>query len=387
MTTELHEVIVIGAGPAGLATSRELLRRGVDHVVLERGDVAQSWANFYESLTLHTGKHMSGLPGMRIPRTAPLFVPRSEFVAYLRRYAERFALPVHTKTDVRTATRVDNGRTRWQIRAVGPRGESALEARTLVVATGIASNPREPSIAGRDVFERGGGRVVHSIAYRQPNELMGKRVLVVGVGNSGGEIASEIARAGEARGIVTPVTIAVRSGANVVPRDIAGIPVQYLARVMRKLPRRAREAVVGAIGRVIEKRRGPPVLPRPPYGPLDAIPLIGFNLVDAIREGLVRVRGGVERLTATGARFADDAEPAEEPYDVVILATGFAPALQPLGQLVRVDTKGFALRTDRVASADHDGLYFVGHNYDSTGGLFNIRRDAAEVASRVAHGA
>jgi cation diffusion facilitator CzcD-associated flavoprotein CzcO len=83
--TERFVAVIVGAGPAGLATSRELKQRGVVHVVLERGDsVAYSWANSYDSLTLHTGKHMSALPGMRLPRSSPLFVPRREFVSYLR---------------------------------------------------------------------------------------------------------------------------------------------------------------------------------------------------------------------------------------------------------------------------------------------------------------
>lgn len=183
---------------------------------------------------------------------------------------------------------------------------------------------------------------------------------------------------------MTHVTVAVRSGANVVPREILGVPVQYLARYIRKLPRKAREAVVRAVGRIVEKRHGPPVLPRPAHGPLDAIPLIGFNLVDAIRDGFVQVRGAISRLTSSGAVFADGKTPAEVPFDVVILATGFAAALAPLGQLIRVDSKGFALRRDRVASADHDGLYFVGHNYDATGGLFNIAHDARLVARHIA---
>ena len=392
MAGSFTDVVVIGAGPAGLATSRELSRRGVPHVVLERGDqVGHSWAHFYDSLTLHTGKHMSGLPGMRIPWSAPLFVPRARFVAYLQRYAERFDLPVRSHAEVRTVERLENGTAHWRLHVGGDGigrtgGAKTIDARVLVVATGIASQPREPSIPGRAEFERSGGRVLHSAQYREPTPFLGKRVLVVGVGNSGGEIASELARAGQKGGQVTVVTVAVRSGANVVPREILGIPIQYLARFMRKLPRSAREAVVAAIGRIIEKRRGPPVLPRPAYGPLDAIPLIGFNLVDAIRDGLVSVRGGLERLTSNGARFADHKSPGEVPFDVVILATGFTPALQPLGQLVRVDAKGFALRSDRVASADHDDLYFVGHNYDSTGGLFNIRRDAVDVARRVASG-
>jgi thioredoxin reductase len=382
---ECFEAIVIGAGPAGLATSRELARRGVQHVVLERGDrVAHSWANLYDSLVLHTGKHMSALPGLKLPRSAPLFVPRGEFVRYLEDYAARFRLPVRTGWCVTRVERLTSGTARWRVRAETPDGPAEVECAVVVVATGIVANPRVPSIPGADEFQRAGGRLLHAIEYRAPDSFYGKRVLVVGAGNSGGEIASELARMGNAIGNVTDVTIAVRSGANVVPREILGIPVQYLARYIRKLPRKAREAVVRLVGRIVEKRRGPPVLPRPAYGPLDAIPLIGFHLVDAIRDGVVRVRGGIDRLTRTGVAFADGKTPAELPFDAVILATGYSAALAPLGQLIRVDTKGFALRRDRVESADHDHLYFVGHNYDATGGLFNIARDARIVAERIA---
>ena len=382
---EYFDVVVIGAGPAGLATSRELTRRGVQHVVLERGDrVAYSWANLYDSLVLHTGKHMSTLPGLRLPRSAPLFVPRGEFVRYLTDYAARFRLPVRTGWRVAAVDRLTSEERRWRVSAVTPEGPADVECRAVVVATGIIANPRLPAIPGADEFERAGGRVLHAVEYRAPHAFVGKRVLVVGAGNSGGEIASELARTGNGNGNVTEVTIAVRSGANVVPREILGIPVQYLARYIAKLPRKAREVVVRLVGRIVEKRRGPPVLPRPAHGPLDAIPLIGFHLVDAIRAGLVRVRGGIDRLTPTGALFADGKTPAELPFDAVILATGYSAALAPLGQLIRVDTKGFAVRRDRVESADHDDLYFVGHNYDATGGLFNIARDARLVAERIA---
>jgi putative flavoprotein involved in K+ transport len=149
---------------------------------------------------------------------------------------------------------------------------------------------------------------------------------------------------------------------------------------VRKLPRGAQEALVGAVRRLTELRRGPPVLPRSAVHPLDAIPLIGFHLADAIRAGLVRVRGAVAEMTEEGVRFADG---AEEPFDDVILATGFTPALGFLGDLVAVDERGFARRTDRVTSADQPNLYFVGHNYDATGGLFNIARDAPIVAERI----
>src|SRR3954470_19133253 len=147
--SEYFDVVVIGAGPAGLATSRELARRGVEHVVLERGDcVGYSWANLYESLVLHTGKHMSALPGMRLPRSAPLFVPRGEFVRYLTQYAARFVLPVRTGSRVTAVDRLTREEGHWRVAAETPHGPVEVHCRALVMATGIIANPRVPVIAG-----------------------------------------------------------------------------------------------------------------------------------------------------------------------------------------------------------------------------------------------
>ena len=356
----------MGAGPAGLATSQQLSQNRVPHRVLERGDdVGYTWANLYDSLTLHTGKHMSGLPGMGLPRSAPLFVPRQEFLEYLRRYARGLDLPVDTGRDVERMTRSDGT---WTVST----SRGVLAARVVVVATGIVANPKTPHFPGQDRFA---GRIAHSVAYRRPDGYAGRRVLVVGVGNSGAEIASEIAHAGG------KVTLAVRSGANVVPLTLAGLPLQYVAFGMRKLPRRVQEAAVALVQLLTQLRRGKPVLPRPAYSPLDEIPIIGFHLVDAITQGLIDVRGGVAELTADGARFTDGTAGR---FDEIILATGFGAALAPLGSLVQVDAKGFARRRDRVVSVDQPRLYFVGHNYDATGGLYNISRDARLAARLIA---
>lgn len=367
-TAERYPVVVVGGGPAGLATSAELRRRHIEHVVLERGESAgHTWMNLYDSLTLHTGKHLSTLPGMSFSRSVPIFPSRRDFVAYLHRYVEVFELPIETGQLV---TAVEPNGTGWTVRT----DAGDIGANAVVMATGIVSAPRMPSIPGRERFR---GRVLHSVEYRRPAGFQGRRVLVVGVGNSGGEIGSELANFG------AHVTMAVRTGANVVPRDLAGIPIQYVVFAMRGLPRRVRQEFARMVGRVTELRRGKPVLPKPPYGPLDAIPLIGFHLVDAIRAGRIAVRPSVAEITETGVRFTDG---VEEPFDDVILATGFTPALSALGDRVRTDAKGFALRTDRVTSVDQPGLYFVGHSYDSTGGLYNIRRDSVLAAERIARG-
>jgi hypothetical protein len=173
----------------------------------------------------------------------------------------------------------------------------------------------------------------------------------------------------------------VRSGANVVPLTLFGVPIQYVAYSMRRLPPGGKKVVVGLVQGVSRVRRGPPVLPVPPYGPLEHIPLIGFHLVDAIRSGRVRLAPGIRAFTGNGVTFTDG---SHTEFDDVILATGFQPALQPIAPFVRVDGAGFALRRDRVASADRADLFFVGHNYDSTGGIMNIAKDAPLVAQHIA---
>jgi cation diffusion facilitator CzcD-associated flavoprotein CzcO len=366
VSTQGRSVIVIGAGPAGLATSRELRHRGIDHVVLERGTaVGHAWRSLYDSLRLHTGKHMSALPGMAFPAATPLFPSRSDFVDYLERYALTFRLPVQTATAVTRVEPVGEG---WRVTTA--HGE--LSARALVVATGILSNPYLPDIPGRGSFR---GTLMHSVAYRRPDPFRDRRVLVIGLGNSAGEIGSELARSG------ARVTLSIRSGAAVLPRQMFGIPIQYFSLLTSWLPKRSQRALLNLNGTAMQLLRGKPVLPRPPFDPCRNVPLIGFELVEAIREGHVQARGSVTALTPDGARFADG---SEEPFDDVILATGFRAALGILEGVVSPDDCGFGRRRKRVRSAEWPNLFFVGHNYDARGGLFNIAQDSRAAGRLIA---
>jgi NAD(P)-dependent dehydrogenase (short-subunit alcohol dehydrogenase family) len=364
-----HHAVVIGAGPAGLATSRELRRQGIDHVVLERGNaLGHTWANLYDSLVLHTGKHLSSLPGLAFSRTTRLFPSRRDFLHYLEEYARQFDLPVRTGAEVGALTPVDG---QWRVRT---KAGAELTSTVVVIATGIVSNPYAASIPGRAQFA---GGVLHSVEYRRPDAHVGRRVLVIGAGNSAGEIAAELAAAG------AEVTVAVRSGARVVPRDLLGVPIQYLAVGISRLPRHVQRSIAGAIARASELARGPAVLPPPSKEKCSDVPLIGFHLVDAIRAGMIRLKGGVAEFTPGGVRFDDR---TEEPFADVILATGYRAALGVLGPLIRLDACGFAVRRGRVVSADQPNLYFVGHNYDTRGALRNIAQDARLVGRLIRRG-
>jgi hypothetical protein len=372
MAPEVYSALVIGAGPAGLAVSRELKRREIHHRVLERGDrIAHAWRKLYDSLTLHTGKHMSALPGMPFPKETPIFPTRPQFLDYLDRYAREFQLPLQTNCEVTGVERLKEG---WRVHA----SQGILEARALVVATGIISTPHRPVFPGENQFR---GRLIHSVEYRRPVPFAGRRVLVVGVGNSGGEIASELARSG------AKVCVAVRSGALNLPRTLFGIPIQYYSCLLVALPKKLQKAITGLTGKAAAIRRGPPVLPRPAMTDCPDVPLIGFHLADAIRDGLITVKGAIREFTPSGIRFADG---TADDYDDVILATGYKATVGLLNGLIQMDKCGFARRKDRVVSLDQPDLYFVGHNYDGTGGLFNIARDSQIVgkllSSRLANG-
>lgn len=363
----MDDVIVIGAGPAGLATSAALTQAGMAHRVLERGDtVGYTWAQiYYESLVLHTARRLSALPGLAFPRSTPQFPTRRDLVDYLHRYADTFRVPLELRADVTEVSR-DGGV--WSVRT----GAGVdRRAGAVVVATGIAANPYEPAIAGRDCFR---GVVLHSVRYQRPAEFVRRRVLVVGAGNSAGEIAVELADAG------AQVTLAVRSGATVLPRDIAGVPVHYLGVALGVLPASAQQIAARAMGRVTSLLRVRPVLRPAPVGGCPRMPLIGLRLADALRCGSIGLKHAIIQFTEDGMRFDDG---TELPFDAVILATGFRAAVGMLGSLIQVDHCGFARRRDRVASSDQPGVYFVGHNYGIQGALYNIGRDARLVARHI----
>jgi cation diffusion facilitator CzcD-associated flavoprotein CzcO len=363
MGTTAMDAVVVGAGPAGLATSRALARRGIEHVVLERGPrVGHSWRQFYDSLVLHTGKHLSALPGLRFPASTPLFPTRADVVAYLDRYAAHFRLPVRTSAAVTTVERIAG---LWRVRT---RDGMEIAARAVVVATGTAASPWTPDIPGRREFA---GRMLHSAEYRRSTDVAGPRVLVVGGGNSAADIATELAAAGRA------VTLSVRSPLRFSPLTVLGAPAQYVAFPLGWLPLRLQRAIVAR-----GDRRQMETRDRNAAVGCLRIPVIGSRQRHAIEQGEIGLASALTALTRDGARFADGSTRA---FDDVLLATGFRPALGCLATVrVRRDACGAACRRRRVASADAPTLFFVGQNADIRGTLFSLRCDARLTARMIA---
>ncbi|OEL19593.1 putative indole-3-pyruvate monooxygenase YUCCA11 [Dichanthelium oligosanthes] len=197
-----QEVIIVGAGPSGLAASACLSMRGVSSLVLERDDcVGSLWRKrAYDRLTLHLPKHASALPHAPHPAEAPNYLPRDDFVRYLDGYADRFGVRARLRREARAA-RFDAAEGRWHVAAVDlDTGDvERYVARYLVVATGKYDEKFVPEVPGLEGFP---GKVVHASEYRTAEGMKGKSVLVVGCGNSGMEIALDLAEAGAITSIV-----------------------------------------------------------------------------------------------------------------------------------------------------------------------------------------
>jgi cation diffusion facilitator CzcD-associated flavoprotein CzcO len=359
--------VIVGAGAAGLATAACLKQVGVPSVILEASsDVATTWRSLYDRLHLHTIKQLSGLPGYPLPRNAPRYLSRDEVVAYLRDYARHFDLRIETSQRVTRAYRRDG---LWVVEA--PAGERTTQA--LVSATGVFANPAEVSYLGQEIYT---GRIEGASTYRQPSPYAGKRVLIVGSGNTGAEIAIDLVEHGVA------ASVSIRAGANVVPRELVGIPIQRWAHVIAALPPPVTRPVAAVMLRNSARRQQKAGVPRPTGTIIGrpGVPVIGLDFLRLAKSGAIAIRPGIQSFKADAVVFADG---REEFYDVVIFATGYRPALAYLAGLLTLDDGGRPAR-DGVCSTDQPDLYFVGMQYDIRGTLFNIANEAPLAAMQIA---
>lgn len=362
------DAIIVGAGPAGLACAATMRAAGLGVTVLEKADsVGAVWRRHYDRLHLHTDRNRSGLPGMAMPKAYPTYPSREQMVEYLESYAARFDIRPVFNTTV-SGIRRDGAN--WCADANG----SPLTAAVMVVATGIADTPYRPSWPGLELYR---GALVHSSEYRNPAPYQAKRVLVVGFGNSAGEIALDLANAG------IDVALAVRSPVQILPRELLGFPILAWAILYRRLPARVVDFINAPILRLAVGRIEDLGLRRAAKGPRQMVeedgrvPLIDIGTLGKIRDGSIRVRGGIDRLTSEAVIFSDG---SSEKFDAIILATGFRPDLRQLMPEAKgvFDGHGMPLVTGKATAAP--GLYFCGQITSPTGQLREIGIEAQQIA-------
>jgi putative flavoprotein involved in K+ transport len=374
MTAEREDAIVIGGGFAGLSAASELRRHGFDPVVLERsGAVGQSWRARHEHLRLNTWRVVTRLPGSAVPRRAGPWPRRDDLVAHLERYATDERISVRTGVE---ACSIERSGEAWRVET----SAGTLEARVVIVATGHDRVPVLPDWPGTNSYL---GELIHSSAYRSSRPFRGRDVLVVGVGNSGSEIATDLASSGAAR-----VRLAVRTGVNLFGPSFLGIPITAWAYVLRYAPTRWADLVSGLTERI---RYGDlialGVVPAP-WGVATEMrvkgkgPVLDRGFSSAIRDGGIEVVGAVARFEGAEVVLAsgDRLHP-----DTVIAATGYRAGLEALvGHLVELDRWGRPACRDTGIDPAAPGLYFVGYSLPLTGQLPEMARTARRVARHAA---
>lgn len=347
----MDEVIVVGSGPAGLSTAAELGRRGVDVTVLERGErLGAAWAGRYDGLRFNTSRWISALPGAPFPRDYGWFPTRDQYVDYLDDYAARHHVGVRTGVEVE---RVDPG---WRV--VTTDGE-VLDARHVVVATGALNRPRLPAWASGTAYR---GSLVHASAYREPGPYRDRRVLVVGCGSTGMEIARQLVAGGAAQ-----VLLSVRTPPNLLPRETGGLPFDLPVPIFLRMPERVVDALLARVQRTVWGDLSAWGLPPSPDGVLAGLrrrggvgtAIVDKETVEAVRSGAVTVVAAVEALEEGGAVLVDG---ARVEVDDVVLATGYGTGLETMvGHLGVLDERGVPLVTDGGEALP--GLRFVGYVY------------------------
>jgi putative flavoprotein involved in K+ transport len=348
METERFDTVVIGGSQAGLTAGYYLRKEGRSFVILDSNDrVGDAWRQRYDSLRLFTAARYAGLPGSRFPGRGSHTPTKDELADYLETYAERFSLPVRSGTRVDRVSR--NGDT-----YIVAAGDLRLDAANVIVATGANQTPRTPAIA-RDLDP--GIVQMHSVAYRNPSQLRDGGVLVVGAGNSGGDLALE--------SVSSHPTWLSGPETGHIPFDIDGTFGRVLG-----------TRLVVFVGRHVLTQRTPIGRKMRAGAGIGGTPLVRVKPAQLVDAGVVRV----PRVVATrdGKPVLEDGRVLEVAN--VIWCTGFRHDLSWI-DLPIFDHEGAPMHERGVVTTE-PGLYFVGLPWQfaiASDVLPGVGRDAAYV--------
>lgn len=311
-TSSQGRVCVIGAGPAGLSAARALKRLGIPYDQYERHtDVGGIWdidnpgTPMYETAHFISSRNTSGFFDFPMPRTFPDYPSNRQILRYTRDFAAAYGLydAIRFATPVESVERAGDG---WTV-TLGD--GSRHDYRAVICATGTTWTPRVPDHPGTFT-----GEIRHSSAYRSPLELRGKRVLIVGLGNSGADIACDAAANADA------AFISVRRGYHVIPKHIFGIPTDEFAEKGPSLPLWLERALFGLLLRLAVGDASRQGLPKPDHKLFESHPLLNAQLLHYLQHGDIRAKADVERYDGREVVFVDG---SRERIDLVLYATGY----------------------------------------------------------------
>jgi Flavin-binding monooxygenase-like len=376
-------VCVIGAGPAGLAMIRRLLQAHVTGVtVYERqGELGGNWArddpsghtSVYDAVRSISSKTMTAMEDFPFPPGADDYPDRTELLRYLRGYAGAFDLLPYIRfnTEVKSVRRGANGM--WVV-VTQAGAEDAFDY--VCICTGHHWDPRMPDLPGN--FS---GRLLHSHAFRNSLSFTRDRVLVVGCGNSGADIALDVARRNG------QVTLSMRRGYHVIPRYLFGVPADvFYARLRRWVPHGLLRPLAQSILWGLSRAHGFRGLPEPDHKLFETHPLINSDLLPLIRDGRITVVGAVAAIDGGSVGFSCGASGV---FDTLIACTGYRVSFPFLGPEVWNPPAGREMPelVLRIFHPESPGLYFLGL-FQPSGSIWPLadlqaRLVAAHIADRL----
>lgn len=364
--------LIIGAGPAGLATAGRCRKAGIPFEIIEASDVVGvAWHNHYDRLHLHTVKQWSHLPHLPFPDSYPTYVSRQQLVDYFEMYVKQFEIHPVFNTEVQKIERADS---EWSVRTSG----ALYHAENVVIATGVNRLPKSPSWSAMDTFE---GQVVHSKYYKNAEPYLGKNVLVVGMGNTGAELALDLSE----HDINT--YISVRSPISVVPRDLNGRPVQVTSKMLEKIPfglgdwlgSQIRKVYFGDVTRY--GLRIAQLHPAQQLRETGKTPVVDIGTIDAIKAGKITVKPDVQSISEKQVTFVDQ---TYEHIDQIILATGYRAGIEEILPAIKDHMDDNGLPRGPIGEGALRGLYFVGYDNYKLGGIIGtIYTDSETVTNHL----
>lgn len=373
MTDISIENVIIGAGPAGMAVAGRMSQKAISFEILEQGDhLGQRWHDHYDRLHLHTVKELSHLPHMPFPEEYPRYIPKNLLIEYFEQYASTFGIKPNFNVKVLHIVRDSGG---WSVQTDG--GVHFL-CKNVILATGVNRIANYPSWEGMQSYE---GRIMHSRYYKNPADFVGQKILVVGMGNTGAEIALDLAEQD------IPVDISVRSPVNIVPRDIGGRPTQLTGKMLEYIPFGIGDAL-GALFRNLAignlstyGLQSSPLSPARQLRKTGKTPVIDIGTVDLIRAGRIKVKPAIDHFTAAGVTFGDGNTVG---YDLIILSTGYKPVLGELLEETAELLNDHGVPSHSIGKGKYRGLYFVGFDQYKMGGILGtIRVDSKTVVDDI----
>lgn len=366
------EIVVIGAGPAGLTAGGALKKVGLNPVLVDKDtQVGGTWLRRYDRLHLHSVRRFSGLAHYPLPRNLPAYVPKDKFAEYLQDYAKKFELNIIGGCPVKKVRMASNGaRPTWQIETEG----DTWQSKVVIIATGHYGKPYIPEWPDLNEYQ---GKLMHSVEHKTGRDFTGKRVLVIGSGNSGSEIACDLAEQG-----ADFVANSVRTPPPVVPRDFLGTPAQVFGIMMTPLPAKIGDTVGKTLARLAIGNLAPFGMKPAAWQPFSGsrVPIIDVGFVGELKRGKIHIRPDIERFTPTGVVFKDG---TAEDFDVVIAGTGFRSGLPELLDVPNVlNKKGYPAVASGQPTAQ-PGFYFMGYTESVRGHLYEANQDSRRLAKIV----